>query len=80
MFKCLNAYMFITVKVTPKSKLNQVTQTDDTHFTIHTTAAPDKGKANEAVIKLLASHLKIPKSRLAIIKGETSRQKLIEIK
>ena len=72
--------MLITVKVNPKSKLNQVTQTDDTHFTIHTTAAPDKGKANEAVLKLLSAHLKIPKSRLTIVKGETARQKLIAVK
>jgi len=72
--------MVLSIKVTTKSKLNQVTQSDDSHFIIHTTAAPDKGKANEAVIKLLASHLKIPKSRLTIIKGEISRQKLIEIK
>ncbi|NMC51924.1 DUF167 domain-containing protein [Candidatus Kuenenbacteria bacterium] len=71
--------MLINVKVTPKSKLNQATQIDDAHFVVHTTAAPDKGKANEAVIKLLSTRLKIPKSRLAIIKGETSRQKIIEI-
>lgn len=71
--------MLINVKVTPKSKLNQATQIDDTHFVVHTTAAPDKDKANEAVIRLLSTHLKIPKSRLAIIKGETSRQKIIEI-
>ncbi|HOZ36232.1 MAG TPA: DUF167 domain-containing protein [bacterium] len=72
--------MLLYVKVSPKSKLNQVTQLDDSHFVIHTTAAPDKSKANEATIKLLSAHLKIPKSRLTIVKGETARQKLIEIK
>jgi len=72
--------MIISVKVSSKSKINLVTQLNDTHFTIHTTAAPDKGKANQAVLKLLATHLKIPKSRLTIIKGETTRQKLIKIK
>ncbi|HRY63389.1 MAG TPA: DUF167 domain-containing protein [Patescibacteria group bacterium] len=72
--------MFLSVKVSPKSKLNQVTQSDDSHFTIHTTAAPDKGKANESVLKLLSAYLKVPKSRLTIVKGEASRQKLIAIK
>ncbi|NMB48068.1 DUF167 domain-containing protein [Candidatus Kuenenbacteria bacterium] len=72
--------MLLSVKISPKSKLNRVTQIDDTHFSIHTTAAPDKGKANTAVLKLLSAHLKITKSRLTIVKGETARQKLIEIK
>ena len=42
-------------------------------------AQPEKGRANEAVIKLLAQALGLPKSRLAITAGETGRRKTIFI-
>ncbi len=71
--------MILTVKVFPKAKLNKVTKIDEAHFQIHTTAAPDKGKANAAVIKLLAKNLALPQSSLNIVKGRGSRRKLIEI-
>ncbi len=71
--------MRFTVKVTPKAKLNKVIQLNKYNYQIYTTAAPDKGKANQAVIKLLAKHLNLPKSSLTIIKGKTSRQKIIQI-
>lgn len=42
--------------------------------------APAKeGKANEAVIKLLAGHFKIPKSNIKIIRGLKSKNKIINI-
>jgi uncharacterized protein len=71
--------MIINVKVSPKSKLNSVTQLDAQNYHIHTTAAPDKDKANEAAIKLLANYLNIPKSKLSITRGRTSRHKTIAI-
>ena len=43
------------------------------------TEAPDKGKANAALIALLAKNLKLSKSRIKMIKGETSRNKLLDI-
>mgnify|MGYP000427444852 CR=1 FL=1 len=43
------------------------------------TAAPEGGKANAAVIKLLAKALGVPKSRLTLIQGATSRDKVFRI-
>lgn len=71
--------MIINVKVTPKARENKITRLSDTDFSIRTTSAPDKNRANEAVIKLLAKELHLPKSSLHIIKGATSRQKQILI-
>jgi len=70
--------MIIKVKVTPKSKVNKVIRKDD-QYRIYTTFSPDKGKANQAVIKLLSKELSIPKSKISIIKGEKSKEKIIEI-
>ena len=38
------------------------------------------GQANTALIKLLAKHLEVPKSRIKIIRGQTSKHKIIEVK
>jgi len=43
------------------------------------TAAPEKGKANAAVIEVLAEALGLPKSALRIVSGETSPLKTVEI-
>ena len=43
-------------------------------------AAPaQRGKANEAVIRLLAGALGLPRQRLSIVRGQTSRRKVIAI-
>ena len=42
-------------------------------------AVPDRGKANAAVLALLAGALGVPKSRLTVIAGETARLKSIAI-
>lgn len=40
---------------------------------------PVDGKANEAVIRVLAGHFKVPKSQVRIVAGHTSREKIVEI-
>jgi len=43
-------------------------------------AAPaERGKANEAALRLLAAALGLPRQRLRIVRGQTSRRKLIAI-
>lgn len=42
-------------------------------------AVPDRGKANAAVVALLAKALGLPKSRLSVVSGETARLKTIAI-
>jgi uncharacterized protein len=42
-------------------------------------AVPEDGKANKALIELLAKTLKLPKSAISFISGETSRKKILRI-
>jgi len=72
--------MFLNIKVSPKSSKNEIVKIDEATFRVKVTAAPDKGKANAAVIALLSEHLRVAKSRIRIVSGETSRNKKIEIK
>jgi hypothetical protein len=70
--------MKLSVRVFPKSKTNKV-ETTPGGYRIRVTVAPEGGKANEAVIALLADHLGLAKSRLWVVRGVTSRDKLIEL-
>lgn len=71
--------MILNVKVTTKASQNSVIKIDDTNFKIKVTVAPEKGKANATIIKLLSDYFHIAKSRIKIISGMTSRNKKIEI-
>jgi uncharacterized protein YggU (UPF0235/DUF167 family) len=71
--------MQIKVRVIPRAKQNKIAVESDGSIKIHTTSAPADGKANEAVIALLAEHLGLAKSRIKIIRGETVRNKIISV-
>ncbi len=73
----------LTVRVTPKASSNRIKlenmQDGSTRLRVYVTVAAENGKANEAVLKLLAKALGLPKSNLTIIRGELSHDKLIKI-
>ena len=66
------------IRVTPHAKQNKVVENEDV-LRVYTTVAPENGRANSAVIELLAKHLDVPKSRIKIIKGLTARDKVVAI-
>ena len=55
------------------------TGTEGAVLRVYVTTVPEGGKANAAVLKLLAKALGVPKSRLRIVQGETGRDKVVEI-
>lgn len=72
------------VKLTPKAAHDRIGETrpgpnGDEELAVYVTAPPDKNKANEAMIRLLAKHFDVAPSRVVIIRGHTSRHKVIEI-
>jgi len=71
--------MKIFVKVKPNSKLDSVEKIDDKHFKIMVKEPPKQGRANLAIIKILAKYFKISPQRIKIVSGVKSSQKNIEI-
>ncbi len=74
----------IAVQVAPKAGrdeiVGEVTDAAGKQWLkIKVAAAPEDGKANKAVIALLAKHLGVAPSRLTIIRGETSRKKMVHV-
>lgn len=71
--------MRIYVKVTPRAGKNEVFKISEGEYKIKVTAPPEKGKANERVVELLAYHFKMPKSSIRIVAGKSARIKIIDI-
>lgn len=46
---------------------------------VRVSAVPDKGKANAAVVALLAKALGVPKSAVSVVSGETARMKTLDV-
>jgi len=68
------------IKVIPRSSKNEVVgEMSDGILKIKLTAAPVDGEANKELIKLLAKYFGVAKSRIKIVKGLTSRNKVVEI-
>lgn len=68
----------IAIRVTPRARRNTIT-VEGGVIRIHVTAVPEDGKANQAVVKLLARALGVAKSRLTLLRGATSRDKLFRL-
>ena len=71
--------MRLEIKVVPKSSRNRVVGWIGNRLKIAVTAAPERGRANEAVISVLAAALELAPARLRIVRGETAPLKTVEI-
>jgi uncharacterized protein YggU (UPF0235/DUF167 family) len=67
---------YLTVRVKPGAKTSSVREDHDA-FIVCTPARPEAGKANKAMLKLLAEHLKVAPSTLEVVHGSTSRTKVV---
>lgn len=67
------------LKISPNASKNEIIKSDDI-IKVKITAQPIDGKANKALIEFLSKLLKVPKSDFEIIRGETSKEKIILIK
>lgn len=74
----------LRLRVTPRAARNAiagiVAEADGgAALKVTVTAAPEDGKANAAVVKLLAKAWKVPKSSIRIVSGQTDRRKGIAV-
>jgi len=71
--------ILLQIKIVPNSSKNCIIK-DETGIKIKLTAQPIEGKANKALIEFLSKQLKVPKTSIEILKGETSKEKTLLIK
>lgn len=71
--------LIIRVKAIPKSGIERCVGWEEGALKIKIRAAPEDGKANEALLAYIAKQLEISPSRLSLVSGEKSRKKTIAI-
>lgn len=68
----------LSVRVTPNARANTVAIVDGT-IRVGVTVPPADGKANAAVVALLAKALGVAKTRLTLLQGQASRNKVFRL-
>lgn len=74
-----NTGIIISVKAQPGSGKNRIVGNLGGRLKLAVSATPEKGKANKAIVELLAETLHISESSIHIISGKTSRDKKLMI-
>jgi uncharacterized protein (TIGR00251 family) len=69
----------IQVRVTPRARRNAVERQPDGRLKVYVTAPPEDGRANEAVVEIIAEWLGVKRRQVEIISGATSRNKIVRI-
>jgi uncharacterized protein len=69
----------LSVRVSPGASRSEVVGRRGDSWHVKVTAAPERGRANEAVLRLLSDRLGVPKSRLAVVSGHVGRDKVVAL-
>jgi uncharacterized protein (TIGR00251 family) len=70
----------ITVNVVPRSSKNQIQEENVGFYKARLTAPPVEGKANKALMVLLAKKLRVPQKNIKIVSGSRARVKIVSIR
>jgi len=71
--------MKVFVKVKPSAKQEKIKKLDEINFIVSVKEPPKDGKANRAIVKVLAEYFKVAPSRVNLVSGFSSKQKVFEI-
>lgn len=71
--------MKIIIKAKPGAKEDRIEKVDESNYIVYVQAPPIDGKANAAIVKLLAAHFDVSQSLVSIISGHMARVKVVEI-
>ncbi len=71
--------MRFLIRVHPRGQRDQVIGLIGNAFKVQVTAPPVDGAANEAVVALLAHWLAVPRRTVSIVRGQTGRDKVVEV-
>ncbi|MGV1951799.1 DUF167 domain-containing protein [Agrobacterium vitis] len=83
-YRRFDDHIRLAVRLTPNGGRDGIDGVDvnangEAHLKVRVSDVPEKGRANKALIALLAKRLGITKSNISLISGDTSRQKILRI-
>lgn len=67
----------IRVKVTPGAERTELVGRHGEAWRIRVASAPERGRANDAALRLLAETLSVPRRNLSVVAGHTGREKIV---
>lgn len=79
MLTCLPGALRIAVRVQPRSGRSRVVGPHGPALKVQVAAPPVEGAANAAVVELIAGWLGVPRRAVAIVQGQTGRDKVLEV-
>ena len=71
--------VLLSVKLQPRASANEIGEALGNELRIKVTAPPVDAAANEALVKLLAQQLDCPRNRVELVRGHTSRHKIVKL-
>ncbi|MGF9565745.1 DUF167 domain-containing protein [Neorhizobium sp. JUb45] len=83
-FRLHDDHLRLSVRLTPNGGRDSIDGIEkdadgDAYLKARVSAVPENGKANKALIALLSKELRVPKSAITVITGETARKKILRI-
>lgn len=71
--------VLLAIKLQPRASSNEIGSPHGNELRIKVTAPPVDSAANEALLRLLSDELDIPRNRIELVRGGTSRHKVIKL-
>lgn len=83
-YKVFDDHLRLAVRLTPNGGRDAIDGIEpngdgEAHLKARVSCVPEKGKANQALIVLIAKRLGVPKSSISLVSGDTARQKILRI-
>ena len=69
----------ISIRLQPRAKREEVVGERGDAIVVRVTAPPVDGKANAALCALVARLVRVPSARVAVVRGQTSREKVVRV-
>jgi uncharacterized protein len=70
----------LRLRVSPGASRTEFVGRHGSAWKVRVTSAPERGRANDAVVRLLANRLHVPRASLSVVSGHTSRDKVVELR
>ena len=67
------------VKAKPRARKEKVERVSENQLHVWVKEPPEGGRANEAIVRVLAAHFSVPASHVRIVQGQTARMKIVEV-
>ena len=70
----------LRIRVSPGARKTELVGRQGEAWKIRVAAPPERGRANDAVLKLLAERLRIPPAEISVVAGRSARDKVVELR